>query len=67
MLTIMRVLKSLQIGTSFVDLARRVHCFRNERVATTMVQLTLNPVVLLLLIKPGLRKRRPTESSAATL
>jgi hypothetical protein len=40
---------------------------RNEEIRAAMVELTLNPIVLFLLVKPSLWERRTPEGTAAAL
>ena len=50
-----------------MDLARRMHRLGNELVGASVIQFTLNPVMLLLVVKPCLRKRIWTKCAATSL
>jgi hypothetical protein len=44
-----------------------MHRLRFKRIRASVIQLSLNPIVLFLLVKPGLRQRRSTKRAAASL
>ena len=50
-----------------VDLARRVHWARHKEVASTVVQFSLHPIELLLLIEPRLWEPCPAQSAMTSV